>query len=169
MTEASAVPAGLPTGPFAQRAQFRAAVLAALAHAADVDAPQIVLVDDDFAEWPLGDRAAIESLSRWVGSRKRLVLFAHRWDHFPRLHMRFVEWRRPWAHVVQGRADAEIEAGDTPSLLLVPGHVVVRVLDRVACRGTFSAEPVDLVAAGERVDALLQRATDAFPVTTLGL
>ena len=50
MTEASAVPAGLPTGPFAQRAQFRAAVLAALAHAADVDAPQIVLVDDDFAE-----------------------------------------------------------------------------------------------------------------------
>ena len=83
--------------------------------------------------------------------------------------MRFVEWRRPWAHVVQGRADAEIEAGDTPSLLLVPGHVVVRVLDRVACRGTFSTEPVDLVAAGERVDALLQRATDAFPVTTLGL
>lgn len=168
MTEPSAVPA-LPTGPFAQRAAFRAAVIAALAHAADIDAPEIILVDDDFAEWPLGERAAIESLTRWIDSRKRLVLFAHRWDDFPRLHMRFVAWRKPWSHVVQGRADVEIGAGDTPSLLLVPGHVVVRVLDRMACRGTFSTEPVDLVAAAESVDALLQRATDAFPVTTLGL
>lgn len=162
-------PAELRTGPFVQRAEFRAAVLAALAHAADVGAPEIVCVDDDFAEWPLGERAAIDALSRWIDSRKRLVLFAHRWDEVARLHMRFVEWRRPWAHVVQGRADAEIEAGDTPSLLLVPGHCVVRVLDSAACRGTLSTDPAEMVAARERVDALLQRATEAFPATTLGL
>jgi hypothetical protein len=159
----------IATGPFVQRAAFRAAVLAALAHAAEVDAPEIVLVDDDFAEWPLGERAAVEALGRWVASRKRLVLFAQRWDAFPRLHTRFVAWRRDWGHVVVGRADPEIEAGDTPSLLLVPGHCVVRVLDPVACRGTVSTAPADLVAARERVDALLQRASDAFPVTTLGL
>lgn len=171
MTDSSP-PAAAPvlkTGPFVQRAEFRAAVLAALAHAADVDAAEIVLVDDDFAEWPLGERAAIDALSRWVGSRKRLTLFAHRWDDVARLHTRFVEWRRPWAHVVQGRADAEIEAADTPSLLLVPGRCVVRVLDRAACRGTLSTDAVDLVAARERVDALLQRATEAFPATVLGL
>ena len=159
----------LRTGPFLHRAEFRAAVLAALDHAAAVDAPEIVLVDDDFAEWPLGDRAAVDALSRWVGSQKRLVLFAHRWDDVARQHMRFVAWRKPWSHVVQGRADPEIEAGDTPSLLLVPGHCVVRVLDRVACRGVVSTDPVDLAAARERVDVLLQRAVDAFPVTTLGL
>ena len=169
VTEPSTSSASLPTGPFAQRAEFRSAVLALLDHAADVDAREIILVDDDFAEWPLGERAGIESLGRWIDSRKRLLLFAHRWDDFPRLHMRFVEWRKPWAHVVQGRADAEIEAGDTPSLLLVPGHAVLRVLDRPACRGMVSTDPADLVAARERVDALLQRATDAFPVTTLGL
>lgn len=169
---AAAGPAPAPalaTGPFQQRTAFRAAVLAALAHAAAVDAREIVAVDDDFAEWPLGDPAAIESLSRWIGPRKRFTLFAHRWDELARTQMRFVEWRRPWAHAVQGRADPDIDAGDTPSLLLVPGHCVVRVLDRAACRGVLSSAPVDLVAARERVDALLQRATEAFPVTTLGL
>ena len=162
-------PSTLRTGPFLQRAEFRAAVLSAIEHAAAVDAPEIVLVDDDFAEWPLGEKATVDAFGRWIASRKRLILFAHRWDDVARQHMRFAEWRKPWAHVVHGRADPEIEAGDTPSLLLVPGHCVVRVLDRAVCRGTLSTDPVDLAAARERVDALLQRAVDAFPVTTLGL
>jgi len=43
------------------------------------------------------------------------------------------------------------------------------MVDNVDHRGTISAKAVDLAMGKETVDALLQRSTDAFPVTALGL
>jgi len=70
---------------------------------------------------------------------------------------------------VQCRNNPELEAEQIPTLLLVPGHACVRILDRVRYRGTVSNRPVDLTESRESVDALLQRSVEAFPVTTLGL
>ena len=155
--------------PITSRAEFVDAVRASFAFAAHEGAREILLVDADFADWPLNDRAVIESLAGWVDSRRSLLLFGHSFDELARRHPRFVEWRRQWAHAVRCRNDPELEAAQLPTLLLVPGVTCVRLVDRVRHRGTASNRPVDMAECQEAVDALLQRSVEAFPVTTLGL
>jgi len=155
--------------PIASRADFLQAVRDALGLAEQSGAREIVLVDRDFADWPLNEPLVIDALSRWIDSSRLLVVFAHSFDEMARRQLRFVEWRRQWAHVVQCRNDPEHEADQIPTLLLVPGRTCVRVLDRVRYRGTVSNRPVDLTESRETIDALLQRSVEAFPVTTLGL
>ena len=155
--------------PIGSRAEFLDAVRSALTRAEEHGAREIVLVDPDFADWPLNERTVIDSLSRWIDSSRLLVVIAHSFDELARRQLRFVEWRRQWAHVVQCRNDPDLEADQIPTLLLVSGHACVRVLDRVRWRGTVSKRPVDLTECREIVDALLQRSVEAFPVTTLGL
>jgi hypothetical protein len=94
---------------------------------------------------------------------------AHRFDELPRRHMRFVEWRRNWSHVVRCRADEDLEEQQIPTLLFVPGQACLRMVDNVDHRGTLSGKAADLAMGRETVDALLQRSTDAFPITALGL
>lgn len=151
------------------RAEFHDAIRAALVLAADAGVAEIVLVDPDFSDWPLNDRALVDTLTRWVDSRRRLTIMANGYDEFARRQVRFAEWRRQWSHVVQCRQDDDLEHEQIPTLLFVPGQVCIRLLDRVRYRGTVSARPIDLVACRETVDALLQRSVEAFPVTTLGL
>ena len=153
----------------ASRADFSGAVRAAFAAAEQGGAREILIVDPDFAEWPLNEQAVIDSLSRWIDSQRRLVVLAHRFDELARRQLRFVEWRRQWAHVVSCRHDPELDAEQIPTSMLVPGHTCVRLLDRVRYRGTVSNRPVDLTECRQTVDALLQRSVEAFPVTTLGL
>ena len=155
--------------PIGSRAEFLEAVRAAFQLAADSGAREILLVDASFVGWPLNERAVIDSLSRWVDSGRSLVVLAHSFDELARRQLRFVEWRRQWAHVVQCRNDPELEAEQIPTLMLVPGQTCIRVLDRVRWRGTVSGRPVDLTEGREAIDALLQRTVEAFPVTTLGL
>jgi len=155
--------------PIASRGEFIDAIRAAFTLAADVGAREIFLVDPNFADWPLNERAVVDSLSRWVGPNRVLTVLAHTFDEFTRRQLRFVEWRRQWAHAVRCRNDPELEAEQVPTLLLVPGATCVRILDRVRYRGTASNRPVDLTECRESVDALLQRSVEAFPVTTLGL
>ena len=155
--------------PIGSRAEFLDAVRTAFTQAEEHGARKIVVVDPNFADWPLNERTVIDSLSRWIDSSRLLVVIAHSFDELARRQLRFVEWRRQWAHVVQCRNDPELEAEQIPTLLLVSGHSCVRVLDRLHYRGTVSNRPVDLTECRETVDALLQRSVEAFPVTTLGL
>ena len=155
--------------PIASRADFIGAVRNAIGLAEQSGARELVFVDRDFADWPLNEPTVVDSLSSWVDSSRLLVVVAHSFDELARRQLRFVEWRRQWAHVVQCRNNPELEAEQIPTLLLVPGHACVRILDRVRYRGTVSNRPVDLTESRESIDALLQRSVEAFPVTTLGL
>ena len=155
--------------PITSRAEFTDEIRSSFAIAAHEGAREIVLVDADFADWPLNERAVIESLTAWIDSRRSVLLFGHSFDELARRHSRFVEWRRQWAHAVQSRNDPELEASQLPTLLLVPGVSCVRLVDRVHHRGTVSNRQVDMVECQEAVDALLQRSVEAFPATTLGL
>ena len=107
------------------------------------------MIDPTFVDWPLHEPAVIETLQRWVGAGRSLTLMAHRFDELPRRHMRFVEWRRTWSHVVHCRADEDLEEQQVPTLLFVPGHICLRMVDNET-----SAHPVrqavDLSAAGSR-------------------
>jgi hypothetical protein len=162
MSEDSIVPIG-------SRAEFFDAVRAAFAVAEQGEAREIFIVDPTFADWPLNERAVVDTLARWVDSRRVLTVLAHSYDEMARRQLRFVEWRRQWTHAVQCRSDPELEAEQVPTLLLVPGHTCVRLLDRIRHRGTVSNRPIELNECRETIDALLQRSVEAFPVTTLGL
>jgi hypothetical protein len=54
-------------------------------------------------------------------------------------------------------------------LLLAPGCLTLRLIDRERWRGSISADPADAVLARERLDVLMQRSVEAFPSSTLGL
>ena len=151
------------------RAEFVAALRDAIGQAEQTGARELFFVDPDFAEWPLNDAAVIETLAQWVATGRKLVVYAANFDDMARRQLRFVEWRRTWTHVVQCRSDEEIEADNVPSMLLAAGEVGVRLVDRVRFRGSASTRAVDLVECRETIDALLQRSSETFPATTLGL
>ena len=149
--------------------EFQNAVRAALEEAAATGAAEIYLVDPDFSDWPLNERAVVDSLARWAGPHRQLLILGHSFDEMARRHARFLEWRRQWNHLVQFRSNEEAEAAQVPSLLLIPGVVAIRLHDPIRYRGVVSGRPVDLEECREAIDALLQRSVEAFPVTTLGL
>jgi hypothetical protein len=151
------------------RSAFHDAIRASFAQAAEIGCLEIWLVDQNFADWPLGERAVIDNLTRWAQAHRRLTVLAHDFDEVVRRHPRWVAWRQMWSHVVQCRTNAELEAGEMPTLLLAPGLVTVRLVDPIHYRGSVSAVTADAVAARELVDAVLQRSEEAFPSTTLGL
>lgn len=151
------------------RSEFHAALRSALAEAASVGCRELWLCDADFADWPLGERAVVDSLAQWAGSHRSLTLIARSFDEVARRHARWIEWRRQWSHVVHCRANAELEAGQMPSVLLAAGLSCVYLVDPVHHRGRFSHDAADGIRCREMIDAVLQRSEEAFPVTTTGL
>jgi hypothetical protein len=141
----------------------------AVAAAAREGARELWFVDRDFADWPLSEPGVVEQLGRWAASHRRLTLVAETFDEVGRRHARWSEWRRPWSHIVECRSNDELERGQMPCLLLASGLLCVRLVDPVHHRGTISRAVPDLVRCREQIDAVLQRSSEAFPVTMLGL
>src|SRR5215208_2685474 len=101
------------------RSEFHAALRGAFSLAASAGARELWLCDEDFADWPLGERAVVDELTQWAQSRRRLTVLAHNFDEVVRRHGRWTEWRRQWAHVVECRTNGEIEAAQMPTICLV--------------------------------------------------
>lgn len=154
---------------FTSRGDFHGALRQAFEQAAEKGCREIFISDPDFNDWPLGERTVVETLTRWAYAHRKLTVLARGFDEFPRRHARWVEWRRQWAHVVECRACDESDADDLPTLLLAPGLVTVRLLDRERYRGVVSEAPADAIRMRDQLDAVLQRSEEAFPASTLGL
>lgn len=151
------------------RSEFQDALRHAFAQAADQGCRELFIADPDFAEWPLGERAVVESLTRWAYAHRKLVVLAETFDQFHKRHTRWVDWRRQWAHVVECRQVAEDDVGLLKGLFLAPGVTTLRVIDPEHYRASVSDDPADATRARDQLDALLQRSEEAFPATTLGL
>jgi hypothetical protein len=151
------------------RGDFHAALRSAFAEAAAVGCRELVLCDNDFADWPLSEIAVVESFSQWAGTHRSLTLVAHNFDEVARRHARWNEWRRQWSHIVHCRSNSELESGQMPSALLASELLCVYLVDTLHYRGRFSHAPADGVRCRELIDAVLQRSEEAFPVTTTGL
>jgi hypothetical protein len=142
----------------------------AFAQAAHVGCRELWLCDVDYVDWPLSERAVIESLSQWAYSHRKLTMLAGSFDEFARRHARWIDWRRQWSHVVECRAlDDQMESSQIPTLFLGPGVVTLRIFDKLHYRGSVSHKPADAIGCRELVDDLLQHSSEAFPATTLGL
>lgn len=151
------------------RSEFQEAVREGLRQAGAAGCREILISDDDFAHWPLSERAVLETLTQWAHAHRRLTVLARHFDEILRRHARWVHWRRQWSHIVNCRALDESDATSCPALLLAPGAVVIRLLDRDNFRASVSMERSDELRARESIDACMQRSTASFPATTLGL
>ena len=161
------VPA-LPEGAFDGRLAFQAGLRAALATAAQQNWREMLFSDPDFADWPLGERATIESLQAWAGAGRKLVLLAQHFDVFGREHARFVQWRRLCSHIVDARQCRGPGLPTVPSALLAPGWYLERI-DMVHGRGVCSRSPEAGRAVRERIDECLRHSRAAFPASVAGL
>ncbi|HZT55936.1 MAG TPA: hypothetical protein VFA35_06900 [Burkholderiaceae bacterium] len=158
-----------PGSLITSRAEFHAALHQAFETLASAGAREVWLCDEDFADWPLGERATIERLQQWAASSRKLTLVARHFDEVARRHPRWVEWRRNWSHIVSCRSNRELATGEFPTVLLGLGTVSVRLSDTVHHRGRLSHEKSDEIRCKEQIDAVLQRSDEAFPATTTGL
>lgn len=152
------------------RAAFREAALRAFEHATAGASRRIVCVDPDFADWPLDDATLLQRMTDWLRRPQRQwVLLASDYARVPRLHPRFVTWRRDWSHAIAPfAAPADLDGG-LPTLLLDERGLMLRIVDRTQWRGRLSYDESSARPWREEVDAVLQRCEPAFAVNTLGL
>jgi hypothetical protein len=156
--------------PITSKAEFGAAVLWALQASVAANARRVVWVDPDFADWPLDVPALHDTLSAWLRlPGRRLVLLASDYGGVPRLHPRFVAWRRLWSHAVEAWTPADGAAVELPTLVLDDGAISVQVIDTQRWRGRAEVDPRAARLWRDEIDAVLQRSESAFPVSTLGL
>lgn len=155
--------------PIETRSRFHEALREGFAEMARVGCREAWISDDDFADWPLNERAVIDSLSQWAMSHRKLVVIARQYDEVVRRHARWVEWRRQWSHVVECRAFEDAEAGEIPTMLLASDLLAVRLVDPQRHRGAMTREAAELLRFRELIDAVSQRSVDSFPATILGL
>ena len=148
---------------------FRSAVVGLVVDAAVEGARDLLLVDPDFADWPLEDRRLLESLAAFTRRPGRRVLMLAR--DFERVRSRcprFVAWRTLYDHAVVARQELEPEL-ELPSALVVDRHRALRLLDREFWPGQVIDDPVQVARLRQEIDARMQRAAPAFGATTLGL
>lgn len=158
----------LPSGRFEGRVAFQQLVRDALACAAREGWREIILSDASFADWPLGERAVVESLQAWSKTGRQVTLLAKRYDEVVRRHARFVTWRGTWSHIVEARACSAGDPLELPSAIWSPGWVMHR-LDPERCNGFSGHEPERRLALRESLNEWLGKSSPAFAATTLGL
>ncbi len=161
--------AATPVPPIQSRGEFQQAIRDAFERAATQGCREIWLCDTDYADWPLGERAVVDALTRWAYAHRRLHMLASSFDDIVRRHPRFVEWRRNWAHVIDCRQLEDLAPELVPRMWLAPGLGAVRLVDPLRFRGFVDAQTADLVPATQTLQDLAEKSEEAFPATLLGL
>jgi hypothetical protein len=172
MTSPSAPPAPAAPPPAIEGPEdFAPAVLWAVATAIADGARTLTAVDRAFGDiWPWDDAALLSSLAGWLRlPQRRLVLLAAGYEEMPRRFPRFVQWRRDWAHAIQPHQAPADLASLLPTALFDDRRVSVARLEDTQGHGRASLEPRTQLHWHDRTDAVLQRSSPGFPVTTLGL
>lgn len=163
------------SGNFEGRVAFSAAIVNAIAWAAEQGCKEMFWLDRNFADWPLSDSAVLGHLRLWAQPGRRLHLLAEQYDDVARRHPRFVQWRGRYGHCVHARAWDEpgLPPGSRHQALLIikgaAGHVGLRLFDHGHWRGHISLDKAEVQALSEEFDASLQRSYESFAATTLGL
>jgi hypothetical protein len=167
-TEEQAALPSMPSGLFEGREAFQQLVRDALAASAREGWRELILCDPDFADWPLYERATVQSLQDWSQAGRKCILLARRWDDVIRRHARFVTWRQTWSHIIDARGCPSADPLELPSAILTPAWAMER-RDIERCRGYSGAEPSRRLELRERLHEWLAKSTPAFAATTLGL
>lgn len=158
----------LPSDRFSGRDVFRQMVREAFDCAAREGWREIILSDASFEDWPLGERAVVESLNAWAKSGRHMVLLAGGYDEVLRQHPRFVIWRRTWGHILDCRSSRASASGDFPSAIWSADWYLQRT-DPLRSIGVTGIDKERNVALKEVLDELVRNSSPGFPASTLGL
>jgi hypothetical protein len=158
----------LPFGRMQGRQAFTHAVRTAMSCAARERWSLIILSDTDFSDWPLGERAVVESLHAWAGRGRSMQLLASDFRPLRERHPRLVQWRVTWSHLVQAHACASLPAGALPRAIWTPTWTMER-LDTDHFNLVASDDPVRRGQLKERLQACWNAGTPSFAATVLGL
>lgn len=160
----------LPEGVFEGREAFEDRVRALLRAAAPHGVRRIDWVSQSPLDWPLEDDALLQELTGWLRPAGRLWCWVAP-DLEPLRHCRprLTRWRATWGHRLRCLSPDEPGLLDGPGLLLLRDLAVLALQDPLRWRGRVSGARSDLQQAAHQVDAVLQRSTESFPVTTLGI
>src|SRR3990167_7834589 len=112
--DAPLAPAPLPDGRFSGREAFQQLVRDALATAAREGWREIIISDANFHDWPLGEKAVVESLQEWAQGVRRFTMLACTYDEIVRRHARLVRWRGTWDHILTCRVSPAADPLNIP-------------------------------------------------------
>lgn len=166
-TERSASPV-LPQGRLEGRSAFTQAVRDGLQTAVREGWNELILCDANFADWPLGERAVVESLQAWSRRGRHFVMLAMDYSGFPRQHARFVTWRQTWDHIIECRLSRATDALAFPSVLWSPAWALQRIdveRDVLVCDSAASRR----VGLRQLLDECRRDSAPGFPASVLGL
>lgn len=172
----------LQAGVFEGRAAFVASLRQALIQACDEGRPALYCFDESLVDWPLSEPDVLAALTAWARPHRRLHLLAGQFDELRSRQPRFVRWRGAWGHCVQALAY-------TPEALAAAGPrrgtgggpeaaffarqdeqaLSLSLFDKKLWRGKISLEVATFLQNRQWFDALAQRSSESFAVTTLGL
>ena len=158
----------LPTGRLLGREVFVQTVRDALACAASEGWKEIILSDATFEDWPLHERAVVESLQDWSKSGRRMRLLATRFDGVQRQHARFVRWRQTWDHIIECCVCRSANPLDFPSAIWSPNWVMHRI-DPVSSVLVCGNDPQRRLLLREALQEWESNSAPGFPASTLGL
>jgi len=127
-------------------------------------------VTQDPLSWPLENAALLERLAQWARPAGRQWLWLGV-DFEPVRHgaARLMRWRSTWDHRLQCLAVEEPRLLEGRECLLAKGLGLIDRLPGPQVQGRISTDPRELVLSERWIDAVLQRATVTFPVTTMGI
>lgn len=167
--ESASLPPQLVAGTFTGREAFRARLRLAFAEAARAGWRELIVLDPDFADWPLGEPAVLACLTAWAqAGRRKLTVLASGYGQVERLHPLFVAWRRNWSHRIECRAVPSAAGLGLPSLLWSPAWALQRHELRLSS-GACLNDPERRQLLRQLADGWLERSRPAFPADTLGL
>ena len=128
----------------------------------------MVWCDPGFEDWPLYEKAVVDSLNAWARKGRKLVLLAHHFDAMRSVHPRFVEWRVRWDHLLECRVCKGLAVSEFPSALWTP-EWALRRLDPVRCSGVASTEPRMRLLLREELEERKRQSAAGFAASVLGL
>jgi hypothetical protein len=167
---AEALAQRIPSGPIGSRDELQAAVRSFVLNAEALGLREMAWVSPDFADWPLDEPAVIDALAHWARQPgAHLTWIAHDFERVRRTMPRLTRWRQTFGHVIACRTPHELPGPDMPTLLLGGRSAVLRMLNLEQVRGWVSHQGRDVQHAREEIDAVLQRAEEAFASGVLGL
>ncbi len=155
-------------GAFAGRKDFQQLIRDAIAQAADEGWREMIWMDLNFADWPLGERSVEASLQAWSETGRKLTIVAKRFDTVISMHHRFVSWRKQWSHIIEARSVSSASDEEFPSVILAPNWAMHR-LQPALCKGVAGYEAKRRVDLRELTNEWLAISSPAFASTTLGL
>lgn len=157
-------------GRFEGLGEFQSAVRQLLLAAAARGVRQMYWSGPAFDAWPLDDADVLQALTVWARpGHRRLKWVGREFERLRRDKPRLVTWRQQFAHGVSCWLPIDEDAAHLPVALLVADEALLMLHDERHWRGRVSSAAADLAALHERLDAILQRSSETFPVTTLGI